>query len=156
MPNDARTMPKACSDARGHDHAELSIRTIADRLNQRSKVIETASTEASQDGARNGAGEFPSPAPVSLSNVGPLPGLEPLGIEKAGHNSTANADLDHQPCYAPLPGTSTSQVIEISRGSSRKRSPESICYPKLLRENGPSSGRKSRKTASVEGRVCST
>ncbi|WP_219907412.1 hypothetical protein, partial [Sphingomonas sp. PP-CE-3G-477] len=64
MPNDARTMPKACSDARGHDHAELSIRTIADRLNQRSKVIETASTEASQDGARNGVGEFPSPAPV--------------------------------------------------------------------------------------------
>jgi hypothetical protein len=51
-------------------------------------------------------------------------------------------------------GTSTSQVLEISWGSSQKRFPESICYPKLLRKNGPSLGGKSRKTVRVEGRVC--
>ncbi|VWX49026.1 hypothetical protein NOVOSPHI9U_20200 [Novosphingobium sp. 9U] len=54
---------------------------------------------------------------------------------------------------SPLLGTSTSQVLEISGGSSKKRSPESICYPKLLPENGPLSGRKSRETVSAEGRV---
>ena len=75
-------------------------------------------------------------------------------IEKAGQNSTLPGDLDHPPRHTPLLGTSTSQVLEISRGSSKKRSPESICYPKLLRENGPSSGRKSRKTVPVESRVC--
>jgi len=86
-----------------------------------------------------------------------LLGLEPqtsLSPENAGQNLSHFADLDSQPCYAPLLGTSTSQVLEISRGSSKKRSPESICYPKLLRENGPSSGQKSRKIVSVEGRVC--
>ena len=83
--------------------------------------------------------------------------LEPQStpdIEKEGENLPCLTDLGRQPCYAPLLGTSTSQVLEISRGSSKKRSPESICYPKLLRENGPSSGRKSRKTVPVESRVC--
>ena len=33
-------------------------------------------------------------------------------------------------------GTSTSQVLDISRDSLKRRPPESICYPNLLRENG--------------------
>ncbi|WP_216365664.1 hypothetical protein, partial [Sphingobium sp. SA916] len=76
-------------------------------------------------------------------DAGVLLGLElapPLDIEKTGQNRSDLSDLDGPPCYAPLLGTSTSQVLEISRGSPKKRSPESICYPKLLRENGPSSG----------------
>jgi hypothetical protein len=98
---------------------------------------------AADDRGRNGSGV--------------LLGLEPqtsLSLENAGQNLSHLADLDGQPCHAPLLGTSTSQVLEISRGSSKKRSPESICYTKLLRENGPSSGRKSRKTAPIEDRVC--
>lgn len=87
-------------------------------------------------------------------NASPLLALEPTGTKKTGENSNRHANLDGQPCYAPLLGTSTSQVLGIFRGSSRKRSPESICYPQLLRENGPSSGRKSRKIAPVEGHVC--
>lgn len=47
-------------------------------------------------------------------------------------------------------GTSYSQSIENARGSLPRRSPESVCYGK----NGSSSGRKSRKTVSVESRVC--
>jgi hypothetical protein len=54
----------------------------------------------------------------------------------------------------PSSGTSYSQSIENARGSSKRRSPESVCYDKLLRENGPSSDRKSRKTVLIEGSVC--
>jgi len=90
-------------------------------------------------------------------DAGVLLGLEPtrpLSIEKAAQNPSDLTDLDSQLCYAPLLGTSTSQVLEISRGSSKERSPESICYPKLLLENGPSSGRKPRQIVPVDDRVC--
>ena len=75
-------------------------------------------------------------------------------IEKSEQNPTALTDLDNQPCYAPLLGTSYSQSTEITEGSSKRRSPESVCYNKLLRESGPSSGRKSQKTVNVGGRDC--
>ncbi|WP_242770418.1 hypothetical protein [Sphingopyxis sp. YF1] len=54
----------------------------------------------------------------------------------------------------PLLGTSYSQSIENARGSSERRSPESVCYDKLLRENDQSSGGKSRKNVLIERRDC--
>mgnify|MGYP001039952170 CR=1 FL=1 len=78
--------------------------------------------------------------------IGPLLGLELTSIENTGQKPAISEDSNRTHRRAPLLGTSTSQVLEIPRGSSKKRSPESICYPKLLRENGPSSGRISRKT----------
>lgn len=83
-----------------------------------------------------------------------LLGLEPPAVEKAGENSNSQPDPASSTCYAPLLGTTLSQSIDNAGGSSEKRSPESICYPKLLRENGLSSGRKPSKTVPVEGRVC--
>jgi len=109
------------------DEAPATIQTITARLRDRAEAV---------------------------SGAGPLPGLEPLATEKAGHNHESNETVGQPTGLGPLPGTSTSQVLEISRGSSKKRSPESICYPKLLRENGPSSGRKSHKIVRVEGRFC--
>jgi hypothetical protein len=46
MPDDARTMPEACTDAPGH-HVQLSIRTIADRLNGRSNGEHADDTQPS-------------------------------------------------------------------------------------------------------------
>jgi hypothetical protein len=86
-----------------------------------------------------------------------LLGLEPKptpDLEKAGQNLTNPANLDNQPCYAPLLGTSYSQSIENAGGSSEGRSPEGVCYDKLLREHASSLGRKPRKTVLVEGRGC--
>ena len=103
----------------------------------------TGTPASSADASENGSGSVP------------LPGLEPLALAKEGRNSTDNAELDHQSCYAPIPGTSYSQSVENAGGSSNGRSPERICYEKLLREQGPPSGRKSRKTVLVEGRDCS-
>jgi hypothetical protein len=94
---------------------------------------------------------------IASEDAGPLLGLDPQPpptTEKAGQNTGGAADLDDQPCYAPLLGTSNSQSIENARGSSKKRSPESICYPKLLRESTPASGRISRKTVHAEERDC--
>jgi hypothetical protein len=98
-----------------------------------------------------------SDADEDRSGSGALLGLEqpaPLDIEKAGQNSSDLTDLDSQPCYAPLLGTICSHLVENTGKSSDRRSPESVCYDKLLRENGPSSGEKFRKTVSVEGRDC--
>lgn len=85
----------------------------------------------------------------------PLLELEPSNAEKAGENPVATTGLNDPACYAPLLGTSYYQSIENARGSSEKRSPKGVCYDKLLQENGPSSGGKSRKIGLVEGRVCS-
>jgi hypothetical protein len=83
-----------------------------------------------------------------------LLGLEPPAVEKAGQNPAQEIDADGQPRRAPLLGTSTSQGIENARGSSERRSPESVCYTELLREDGLSSGKKSRKTVVPEGFDC--
>ena len=72
----------------------------------------------------------------------PLLELEPSNppnTEITGEKSVMSKDSNQNPRLAPLLGTITSQVIEISRGSSERRSPESVCYEKLLRENDPSS-----------------
>jgi hypothetical protein len=95
------------------------------------------------------------PDATTADDVGPLLGITSSAIptiEKAGDFQIEPNDDAGIPLRSPLLGTSTSQGIENSRGSSERRSPESICYPKLLRENGPASGRKSRKIAPVEGR----
>ena len=83
-----------------------------------------------------------------------LLGLEPSPTEKAGENPARPEDSNRVDLLAPLLGTTYSQGIENARGSSKERSPESVCYGKLLRESGPSSGQKSRKTVRVEDRVC--
>jgi hypothetical protein len=151
----ASDTPAELLDGLHDEEPGLSIRTINARLEQRSKAVRTAPNQALGNSAQNGPIEFLLPATVSLSHAGPLPRLEPLGIEKAEQNSTADADLDQQPCYAPLPGTIYSQSVENAGGSSQRRSPERVCYEKLLREDDPPSGRKPRKTAVVEGRCCS-
>lgn len=87
-------------------------------------------------------------------DAGVLLGLEPSAIEKAGENSTMPKDSNPSTCYAPLLGTICSHPVENTGLSSGRRCPESVCYDKLLREHGPTSGRKSRKTVSVEGRGC--
>lgn len=63
-------------------------------------------------------------------------------------------DPNSPPASNPLLGTSTSQVLEVSWGSLERRSPESVCYNNLLRENGPSSARKSRNTVRFESSGC--
>ena len=119
------------------------------------QCIAPRSTKSSGDAGDDHAHPAPHGA-SSGSGVGAMPllGLEPSITEKAGQNPAIVGDIARLASGAPLLGTSTSQVLEISRGSSKKRSPESICYPKLLRENGPPSGGKSRKTVRVGGRVC--
>ncbi|WP_443019705.1 DUF6538 domain-containing protein [Sphingobium sp. CAP-1] len=51
-------------------------------------------------------------------------------------------------------GTICSQPVENAGGSSKDGPPTRFCYTKLLRENDPSLGRKSRKTVVVENRGC--
>ncbi|WP_433909531.1 hypothetical protein [Sphingomonas yabuuchiae] len=92
-------------------------------------------------------------ATVNVDGSVPLLALKPADTEKAGENFPVEVEATRSPPLTPLLGTIASYSVEISRGSSKKRSPESICYPQLLRENGPSSGRKFRKTAPVEDRV---
>lgn len=55
---------------------------------------------------------------------------------------------------SPLLGTSTSESTEKLGKSSIRRSPERPCYEVLLREDAPSSLRKSRNTVSSERRGC--
>lgn len=55
---------------------------------------------------------------------------------------------------SPLLGTIASQSVEISRGSSERRSPESVCYEKLLRENDPSSPVTPQKITTSDARDC--
>ena len=101
--------------------------------------------------------EHDAPGQDGDDDAVPLLGLEPhptSAIEKAGQNPTSPEDSHPQSRRTPLLGTSYSQSVENAGGSSKRRSPESVCYDKLLRENGSSSGRKSRKTVIVEGRVC--
>jgi hypothetical protein len=101
-------------------------------------------TNAVQDDRQDGEGS------------GSLLGLEPTSAENTGQNPVIDEDSNLQPApeprLAPLLGTSYSQSIENAGGSSNRRSPEGVCYDKLLRENGPSSVRKSLKTVLTEGR----
>ncbi|MCK8458705.1 hypothetical protein, partial [Sphingomonas faeni] len=97
----ASDTPNELPDALDDDDGKLSIRTIANRLSQRSKGLETASNKAPEDGAQKGTADFPSPAQMHSTDVGPLPGLEPPAED--GEKSTD--DPKHQPCYGPLPGT---------------------------------------------------
>lgn len=110
-----------------HDHSTSSPATSAPRLT---------------NGPDDGAGSMP------------LLGLKPSIIEKAGENPVESEDSNRVDLLAPLLGTSFSQSIDNARGSSKRRSPESVCYDKLLRESRRSSGRKSRRTVLVEGGVC--
>ena len=132
---------EASPDAQQDDDAQPSIATVIASLPSRSDEERETLLRA----LLHGDDAMPLPAPKSKRTP---------DIEKAGLNPSDPAHSDDQPDHAPLPGTSTSQVIEISRGSSKKRSSEDICYPKLLREHGPSSGRKSPKTVREKGRVC--
>jgi len=84
----------------------------------------------------------------------PLLGLEPPPVEKAGENPVQSEDSNQADLLAPLLGTISSYSVENARGSSERRSPESDCYDKLLRESGTRSGRKSRKTVLLHGFVC--
>jgi hypothetical protein len=153
MPNDARTMPKACSDARGHDDVQPCIETVIEGLASRSDAERGALLKALLDG-QYGANLAAYAAPSTGEDEMPLPGLEASIDEKARQNSTPMEDSNFSPRRGPLPGTSYSQSIENARGSSNGRSPESVRYDELLRENGSSSGQKSRKTATVEDRIC--
>lgn len=84
------------------------------------------------------------------SGSGVLLGLEPPSppdIEKAGQNLTRPADLDHLPRHTPLLGTICSQSIDNAGGSSKRRSPESVCYTALLHSSGHQSSPNPRKTA---------
>ena len=110
-----------------------------------------AGTAAAQSSTGRGRTSMNNLAP---SGAVPLLGLESITTEKTGFISVHIEDSNQSHCYAPLLGTTASQSIEISRGSSKKRSPESICYAKLLREDGPSSGQKSRKTVPAEDGDC--
>ena len=88
------------------------------------------------------------------SGSGALLGLEPSSppaIEKAGQNLTRPADLDHLPRHTPLLGTICSQRIDNAGGSSKRRSPESVCYTELLHNPGLQSPPNPRKSA-VNGR----
>jgi integrase len=127
--------------------APASIQTITARLRDRAEAV----NGATQDGA---PADFPSPAPFIPSNAGPLPGLEPVSIEKAEHNQVSTGAIDLPTGLGPLPGTSFSQRIENAGGSSERRSPERVCYDKLLREDGPSSPGKSQKTVLHRPRGC--
>ena len=153
MPDDACTMQGACSDARGPD-VQLSIRTIADRLDRRLKALDTTSTKAFEDGRQNRLIGHPPPAQVILSDAAPPPALKPAFIVKAEPNHVSIGVIGQPTGLDPLPGTSYSQSIANARGSSKRRSPESVRYDELLRENGTWSGQKSPKTATVEDRIC--
>jgi len=152
-PDDACTMQGACSDPRGPD-VQLSIRTIADRLGRRLKALDTTSSKAFEDGRQNRLIGHPPPAPVILSDAAPPPALKPAFIVKAEPNHVSIGVIGQPTGLDPLPGTSYSQSIENARGSSKRRSPESVRYGELLRENGTWSGQKSPKTATVEDRIC--
>ena len=83
--------------------------------------------------------------------------LEPQStpdIEKEGENLPCLTDLGRQPCYAPLLGTICSQSIDNAGGSSKGRSPESVCYTELLHSPGHQSSPNPRKTAVNRGEGC--
>jgi hypothetical protein len=64
----ASDTPDELPDVRD-DGEELSIRTIAARLTQRSQIIELASNKALADGQREPMHAVPSPAPVLLREL---------------------------------------------------------------------------------------
>lgn len=99
-PDSPEELPNAPDDGE-----KLSIRTIAGRLNQRSQVLETASNEAPEDGQRKPTRAVPSPAPPTPNDAGPLLGLEPPAVEKAGENRACRPGPANPVCYAPLLGT---------------------------------------------------
>ena len=74
--------------------------------------------------------------------------------EKPQENIGAARDSNRSTNSAPLLGTSYSQSVENAGGSLKKRSPESVCYKKLLRENGPSLAGKSQKTVRYGAHDC--
>jgi len=110
-------------------------------------LIESGLTRSKYQEASEGALE-------DGDDVSPLLALEPTCAGKPQENITTMEDSNRSPDSAPLLGTSYSQSIENARGSSERRSPESVCYDKLLRENDQSSGGKSRKNVLIERRDC--
>lgn len=84
----------------------------------------------------------------------PLLGLELTNTENKQENVSQIEDSNQQAMLAPLLGTSYSQSIENARGSSERRSPESVCYGKLLQANAPSSSGKSRNSVVPDARGC--
>ena len=110
----------------------------------------TCSPEASVDA---GVDDLPEPSDGQI-DAGPLLRLESETTENCGVNPPPTEDSNQPPRLSPLLGTSYSQSGRNAGGSSKKRSPESVRYEKLLRESGPSSGGKSRKPVLIEGRGC--
>lgn len=93
---------------------------------------------------------------IVTTGSGALLALELTTIENSGLISSPDEDSNPPAFGIPLLGTSTPQVLEISRGSSKKRSPESVCYTEPLHSRGQGSsvsvGNNGRKT----GRGCSS
>jgi len=99
MPDDARSQPEAQPDARGHDHVQLSIRTIADRLNGRSN------------------GDQADDAQQSIAAI-----LASLGSRsEAERHALAHALLDERNQAPPAPhgASSASNTIEKQQFSPR-------------------------------------
>lgn len=145
--------PEARLDAPGHDCDQASATTMTPGIQARLSPNGQSSDDAGGDRER-AASRTSLPTAIAREDAVPLLGLEPPAVEKAGENSNSQADPASPTCYAPLLGTILSQSIENAGGSSERRSPESVCHDKLLRESGRSLGRKSQKTVRSDSPVC--
>ena len=84
----------------------------------------------------------------------PLLGLELTTIENKQENSDLTEDSNQQAMLAPLLGTITPQHTESLGKSSQRRSPERVCYGKLLRLNGRTSPPKPQEPVNAEAGSC--
>jgi hypothetical protein len=153
MQQSSQDAHEASTGAPTDDDSEPSIKTILARLRTRSQ----AERQALVQGLQNGEMEGPLAhhgASGDGNEVMSLPSLKSADTDDIEQSQALLEGSDSSPSLGPLPGTSFSQSIENARGSSEKRSPESVCYDELLRENGSSSGGKSRKIDPVEDRIC--
>ena len=62
-----------------------------------------------------------------------------INAPKMAENRPVPIKDSNRPRRDPLLGTICSQSIENARGSSKRRSPESLCYTKLLHNSDPGS-----------------
>ncbi|NTZ43351.1 hypothetical protein G7A66_09695 [Altererythrobacter sp. SALINAS58] len=131
--------PVRAPDAPLNDDEGHWLETVLNSLPERSRETREALLKALVDGP---------------DGAGPLLGLEPATTENTAENLIQMKDSNQQPLLAPLLGTNAYQRTETLEKSSHRRSPESVCYGKLLREDGLTSSPKAQETVTYEHRGC--
>ena len=123
-------------------------------IDQRPEEPASSADRDDRDDRQDAFAEPSGDASQERDGAVPLLGLEPATAENTGFNSKTPEVRVLPPRLAPLLGTRLLESAENLGKSSTRRSPERLCYGKLLRETDQSSPAKPQRTVLDGSRGC--